>query len=228
MIRTNVTLYADRNDLLEIEAYKCYRDLIKIEVFNFLYIRTSRQIVGRERLSISSTACKEAVTSNVIFDHPLTEDVPGLRITKDIDEENMHLPIFGKTIYARSVYSIEKNTIAIIDDSTLISPLGNLDNCTLSTGTCLTDGAVVVWKPTISLPSCRMQVVDTFEALVTLRYVLIPAHELAFEFDTDQLKTYNALKSCTIEQVPNMICTVVLTPSLPFNDRNDVKRAVED
>ncbi|VDL74593.1 unnamed protein product [Nippostrongylus brasiliensis] len=200
IIDTKVTLYAERNDLLEIEAYKCYRDLVNVEVSNFLYIRTSYHVVGRQRLSVSTTDCRDAITHKTINGHTLTETVPGLLTTKEIDEEHRHVPLFGTTIYARSTYSIEKDIIAIVSEDTLISPLGNLDNCTLSEGACSLDDAVVIWKTATTLPSCRMEIVGTFEAIATLRYVLIPEHELAFQFDTDQLKAYDALQFCSIKQ----------------------------
>ncbi|VDP02422.1 unnamed protein product [Heligmosomoides polygyrus] len=99
--------------------------------------------------------CSEAAMSKTIFGHPLTETLPGLFSTVEIEDENIALPIFGGTIYARSTYSIETDTIAIIDENTIISSPRNVDNCTLSAGTCTIDDAVnaVVWKPTSEPPS---------------------------------------------------------------------------
>ncbi|VDL80666.1 unnamed protein product [Nippostrongylus brasiliensis] len=200
MLKTSVTLYTDRNDYEQIPAHQCYRDLIKIRAHNFLYIRTTHEIVGRERLRISPADCMEAATNKILYGHTLTHVTPGLFSTPEIDEDNTSLPLLGSTLYTRSVYSVVTETITIIDDQTIISPLGNLDNCTLSAGSCTLEDGVIVWQPIAIQPTCRLQKVDIFDALVTLRYVLIPEYELTFEFSSDFFGTYQYLKSCNITQ----------------------------
>ncbi|VDL73131.1 unnamed protein product [Nippostrongylus brasiliensis] len=105
MIRNNVMLYAERNDYQQIPAYKCFRDLIKVRAFNLLCIRTTHQIIGRERLSISATDCNEAVLNKIIHGHHLKQLLPGVFSTEEIDEQNNSLPLLGRTIYTRSMYS---------------------------------------------------------------------------------------------------------------------------
>ncbi|VDO95323.1 unnamed protein product [Heligmosomoides polygyrus] len=200
MIHTTVTLYADKNELLQIDAHKCYRDLIKVAAFNILHIRTTYRVIGRERLSISAAECSEAVSKNALHGHPLIEILPGLFSTTEIEQENISLTLTGTTIFKRTIYSFEKNAIAAIDDHTIISPLGNLDNCTSSTGSCLLNNAIVTWKPEAKAPSCRLEAIGIFDALVTLRFVLIPDQDLAFEFDQDYLKTFKTLQFCEINQ----------------------------
>ncbi|VDL73132.1 unnamed protein product [Nippostrongylus brasiliensis] len=67
-------------------------------------------------------------------------------------------------------------------------------------GSCKLDDAVIIWQPTITPPCCRIQRVDTFEAFVTLRYVLLLEHELAFEFNPDYEKTFQLVKNCNVSQ----------------------------
>ncbi|VDL75162.1 unnamed protein product [Nippostrongylus brasiliensis] len=218
MIETDAVLYTNRNDYDHIPAYQCYRDLIKISVYNFLYIRTTHQIIGRERLRISLADCTEAVTNKMLHGHALTETIPGLLSTPEIDEEDISLPILGSTIYARSVYSVVTDSITIIDENTLVSPLGNLDNCTLSTGSCILEDDVIIWEPVTIQPACPLQKVDTFNALVTLRYVLIPEYDLAFEFNPDYFQAYQLLRFCNITQ--GYLSTsnhILVFPSIPDN-----------
>ncbi|VDL82911.1 unnamed protein product [Nippostrongylus brasiliensis] len=218
MIETDAVLYTNRNDYDQIPAYQCYRDLIKISVYNFLYIRTTHQIIGRERLRISITDCTEAVTNKILHGHALTETMPGLLSTPEIDEEDVSLPILGSTIYARSVYSVVTDSITIIDEHTLLSPLGNLDNCTISTGSCILEDDVIIWEPVTIQPTCPLQKVDTFNAIVTLRYVLIPEYDLAFEFNPDYFQAYQLLRFCNITQ--GYLSTsnhILVFPNIPNN-----------
>ncbi|VDL79950.1 unnamed protein product [Nippostrongylus brasiliensis] len=238
LIRTNVTLYADRSNHLQIPAHKCFRDLIKVRVYNFLYIRTTHHVIGRERLSISTTDCHEAIKNKVIHGHALTETRPGLFSTQEIEEQNISLPLLGSSIYTRSTYSFVTDVIAVIDEETMASSLGNLDNCTMPDGSCRVDDAVIVWQPSSELPSCPTQEVETFEALVTLRHVLIPEYELAFEFEPNFFKTYRLLQLCNISQgyrttsnhilaFPNISNTMMLQDFIIHQAHNRLRRAAK-
>lgn len=51
----------------------------------------------------------------------------------------------------------------------------------------LFNNAIVTWKPETKAPSCSLEAIGTFDALVTLRFVLIPDKDLAFELDQNYL-----------------------------------------
>ncbi|VDL80610.1 unnamed protein product [Nippostrongylus brasiliensis] len=158
--------------------------------------------------------------------------------TTEIEEQNVSIPILGSSIYTRSVYTIVADNITVIDEQTIVSPLGNLDNCTLSTGSCILDDAVVIWKPISIQPTCNLQKLDTFDALVTLRYVLIPEYELTFEFNPDFFQTYQRIRLCNISQgylstsnhvlaFPNIPTSVMLHDFLIQNGNTRQRRDVK-
>ncbi|VDK41969.1 unnamed protein product, partial [Cylicostephanus goldi] len=198
MIETNIQLFGETSKPLQLTAHKCYRDVIKVSVHNFLYIRTRRTVIGRQRISISKEDCELAKTTNTIHGHPLVEVSPGLKITREIEDENSSLPLWGTNLYLRSLYSIEEGQIASFNGETMLSTLGNLNNCTISDGVCLTPNEVIIWEPIEVVPWCRYTSIGNFDALVSMKFILILEHELAFEFSNDHLLRTQLLRHCSI------------------------------
>ncbi|KAL6728867.1 hypothetical protein Aduo_010600 [Ancylostoma duodenale] len=198
VIETTIKLYAENSNPLRMIAHRCYRDLIKVSVHNFLYIRTRRTVVDRQRISISPEECRSAAAAGTIHDHPLTEISPGLKTTSEIEDENAKLPLWGTNLYLRSVYSIEQGEIASFDGESILSTLANLDNCSLSIGNCQTPQETVIWEPVQINPWCRFGEIGEYDALVSMKYILLPEQELAFEFNFDHLLRTNLMRHCSI------------------------------
>ncbi|EYC38798.1 hypothetical protein Y032_0694g1592 [Ancylostoma ceylanicum] len=198
MIETTIKLYAENSSPLKMTAHKCYRDLIKVSVHNFLYIRTRHTVIDRQRISISPEECRSAAVTGSIHGHPLTEISTGLKSTNEIEDENGKLPLWGTNVYLRSVYSIEQGEIASFNGETVLSTLGNLDNCSLPVGNCQTPQETIIWEPVQITPYCRFSEIGEYNALTTMKYVLLPEHELAFEFSSNHLLRSDLLQHCNI------------------------------
>ncbi|VDM77435.1 unnamed protein product [Strongylus vulgaris] len=127
-------------------AYKCFRDLTKVSVYNILYIRTKYTVVGCQRVSIPTIEYRSARETGLIHGHKLSEVFPGLSTTDEIEDENNRLPLWGTNLYLQSVYSIMSGELASFNGETLASTLGHLDNCSLSNRECLTPFETLVWE----------------------------------------------------------------------------------
>lgn len=216
MLRTLVQLYVERNNPLRLRAHNCYRDLVKVEVHNFLHIRTTRTIIGRQRIGVSINECKQALLNKSIYTYPLTELSPGLHITSEIDDSNSSLPFWGTTLYLRSIYSIEEGEIASLDGIIVSSSLGSVSNCTLSLGACTIPGGTLIWEPTPDPPSCHFKLIGTYDALVTLRFLVISSHELTFQFSDDYNRQAKLLAHCSLAQAYLTTSSHVLVfPNIP-------------
>ncbi|KHJ89073.1 integrase core domain protein, partial [Oesophagostomum dentatum] len=218
LIETKVKLYAENSRPLQLSAHKCYRDLIKVSLFNFLYIRTTRTIVGRQRVSITPEECRAAKATGTIRGHNLTEISYGLKATSEIEDENISWPLWGTNLYLRSIYSMEEGDIASFDGEDVLSSLGSLTNCSLVDGQCLTPYETVIWEPIQIKPFCRFNLIGEYDALVSLGYILLPEHELTFEFSQDYLLYSKLLRYCDIQN--NYLTTsnhLVSFPNIPAN-----------
>ncbi|EYC32727.1 hypothetical protein Y032_0002g1065 [Ancylostoma ceylanicum] len=198
MIRTTVHLYAEQSNQLLLNATKCYRDVMEIAVTNFLYIRTARTILNRRRVSIPHQLCKTAHVTGKIQGHELVQISPGLRTTNEIEEENNTLPLWGTNKQLRSIYTIENGEISSPDGRTIISSLGNLENCKLSEGFCLSKDQTVIWEPIHTAPVCRYSLIGSYEALVTMRHIILPHADLVFQFSSDYLLHEQLTEYCEI------------------------------
>ncbi|KAL6739358.1 hypothetical protein Aduo_012826 [Ancylostoma duodenale] len=218
IIKTKVGLYVENNKPLQMTAHKCYRDLIKVSVHNFLYIRTRHTVVDRQRISISPEECRSATVTKSIHGHTLTEVNPGLFTTNEIEDENARLPLWGTNLYLRSVYSIEKGEIASFNGESLLGTLGNLENCSLPIGNCQTPRETIVWEPLQITPWCRFSLVGTYDALVTMNYILLQEHELIFELSQDHLSRSTLLQHCDIYNgYPTTSNHIISFPNAPPN-----------
>ncbi|KIH60390.1 integrase core domain protein [Ancylostoma duodenale] len=196
MLRTTIQLYAEHSQPLLLNATKCYRDVLEIATSNFLYIRTTHTILNRRRISIPQGLCHSARITGKVHGHDLIRISSGLQSTEEIEEANMTLPLWGTNKYTRSIYSLETGQIASFDGKSIRSSLANLENCTLSDGFCLSKQQIVVWEPVHSVPLCRYTQVGSFEALVTMQYIVLPHADLVFKFSNDYLLHAHLTEQC--------------------------------
>ncbi|KAL6738681.1 hypothetical protein Aduo_012204 [Ancylostoma duodenale] len=110
--------------------------------------------------------------------HTLVTLTPGLSSTKEIEDENVSLPLWGTRKYLRSIYSVETGQVAPFDGQSIISSLANLENCTFSDGFCLLENQTIIWEPIQIRPFCRYALAGSYEAFVTLRHVVFPHPDL--------------------------------------------------
>ncbi|KAL6723936.1 hypothetical protein Aduo_018885 [Ancylostoma duodenale] len=164
-----------------IRTTKGYRDILEISMSNFFYIRTTRTILQRRRVSIPQELCQAARNTERVHDNELATVSPGLQMTKEIEEEDVFVPLWGSRKYLRSIYSLEKGQIASFDGQTIISSLGNLENCTLAQGFCFSQEHTLIWEPIRTKPFCRYAHAGAYEAFVTLRHIVLPHPDLVFQ-----------------------------------------------
>ncbi|KAL6740328.1 hypothetical protein Aduo_013694 [Ancylostoma duodenale] len=196
MLRTTIQLYAEQSQLLSLNATKCYKDVLEVSITNFLYICTEQKILNRRRVSIPQGLCQSARITGKVHEHDLVQISPGLLSTNEIDEGNSTLPLWGTNKYTRSIYSLETGQVASFDGKSIISSLANLENCTLSKGSCITRNEIVVWEPVHSAPICRFTQVGSFEALVTMQHIVLPHSDVVLQFSHGYLLHAHLTEQC--------------------------------
>ncbi|EYC08294.1 hypothetical protein Y032_0067g95 [Ancylostoma ceylanicum] len=196
MLRTTIQLYTEQPRPIVLNATKCYKDVLEVSISNFLYIRTQRTIHNRRRVSIPQGLCQTARVTGKVHGHNLTQVLPGLQSTNEIEEENTTLPLWGTNKYTRSIYSIETGQVASFDGKSVTSSLANLENCTLSDGVCIRRDGIVVWEPVHSAPLCRFAPAGSFEALVTMQYIVLPHSDVVLQFSSDYLLHAQLTEQC--------------------------------
>lgn len=139
-------------------------------------------------------------------------------MTSEIEDPDISLPLWGSTIYIRSIYSIEEGEIASLDGIIVSSSLGSTDNCTLASGVCVIVGGTLTWEPQQDPPHCRYKLVGTYDALLTLRYLVIENHELVFQFSSDYYMQSKLLQHCSLTQTYLTTSSHMLAlPNIPSN-----------
>ncbi|KHJ89406.1 integrase core domain protein [Oesophagostomum dentatum] len=218
LMRTTAHLYMETNNPLRMNATKCYRDVIKVAITNYLYIRTQREVVQRFRISIPRELCISMRATGQIHGHILKQIVFGLWTTDEIEDDNYTLPLWGTNHYLRSVYSMEHGDLASFDGKHVISSFANLQNCALTDGYCQLQEETVVWEPVSVIPLCPYMFVGSFDVYVNMKYAVIPQHEIAFEFYEDPDQEEEILLTCGLSN--HYLTTsrhVLVFPSLPEN-----------
>ena len=196
MIRTPIQLFAEHNNPLLINATKCYRDALEIQVTNFLHIRKTTTILRRRRLSIPREQCLQARQTNKIDGHELTFVTPGLMTTDEVEDSDHTLPLWGTNKYLRSIYTVKTGQLASFDGKSITSSFGNLENCTLDSGSCLTQEYTIVWDPIQTEPFCRYILTGEYDAFITLQYIVLPQSELVFRFSDDYIQHAQLTENC--------------------------------
>lgn len=174
MIITQTRLYTEQIPIARMNATKCYRDSLAISVSTVFFFTTSRTILGRRRSPIPRKNCEEAIRTGSIDGRELITMAPGIRTTREIEDESMTTAFWGTNTYLRSVVTLEEGEIASFDGQSLISSLANTVNCTLADGYCVTDEDITIWQPLPWTPRCRYVPTGTYDALVTTQYAIIP------------------------------------------------------
>ncbi|CAJ0595614.1 unnamed protein product [Cylicocyclus nassatus] len=98
----------------------------------------------------------------------------------------------------------------------MLSTFGDLNNCSLAQGNCNTPTGMVIWEPMEVIPWCKYNAIGEFNALVSIKYVLVPDHELAFDLSNNHLLRLRLLQHCNI---PNSYLTnsnhILSFPDIP-------------
>ncbi|VDO98688.1 unnamed protein product [Heligmosomoides polygyrus] len=216
MIIAQAQLYMEQIPPVRMNATKCYRDSLAISVTTYIFITTSRTILGPRRMPIPRELCEEALKTNKINDHELITISPGIRTSEEIEDGSTGTAFWGTNTYLRSVFTLEEGEVASFDGESIISSIQNTENCTLTDGYCITEEYVFIWKPLLLSPRCRYTPLEIYDTLVTPQYAVIPALDVAFEFSFDQMLQKSLTAHCHMEHANFTTSHHILTfPSLP-------------
>uniref|UniRef100_A0A8R1EB09 RNA-directed DNA polymerase n=1 Tax=Caenorhabditis japonica TaxID=281687 RepID=A0A8R1EB09_CAEJA len=201
--RHQVHILTPKTNAIELPATKCFKRKVKASTMGILsiYQKIEMEIDADSQFDVSADECRKVAFDKKYESFPLEEIAPGFYRTNATSKvADFQSGWFGVNKSEFFEFTIQTGHVATIDGSTIISDLGQMNQCSFDAGSCKDGKFTVVWEPQLSRKECPFEYSYTTNAITNQEHIAMEEIGSFARIDKDLRKLRKIMDDCRINQ----------------------------